>query len=245
MTETIRIGELAITVTRKAVKNVHLSVHPPAGQVTLVVPTATRLELARAYAISRLGWIREQQAKLQAQARETPRQFVERETHYLWGRRYLLTVIEADAKPGVSFDHRQITLSVRPGTPPQTREALVQAGYRAQLHAAVPPLIAKWEARLGVRAAGYFLQRMKTKWGSCNPRTATLRLNTELAKKPGDLLEYVVVHELLHLLEPTHGPRFIELLNRHHPGWQHARAELNALPLGAESWSGQVGQAKS
>lgn len=236
MTETIQIGELAIEVTRKSVKNVHLTVHPPQGHVTLVAPTATRLEVARAYAISKLGWIRDQQAKLQAQARETPRQFVERETHYLWGRRYLLTVIEEDAKPRVKLDHRQITLIVRPGTPQEKREEVMQGWYRTQLHAAVPPLIKKWEARLGVKVSGYFLQRMKTKWGGCNPRVGTIRLNTELAKKPRDLLEYIIVHEMAHLIEPTHSQRFTALLDEHYPTWREARAELNELPLAAEPW---------
>lgn len=236
MTETIQIGELAIAVTRKAVKHVHLSVHPPAGHVTLVAPTATRLEVARAYVISKLGWIRDQQAKLQAQARETPRQFIERESHNLWGRRYLLSVIETDTKPGLKIDHRQITLFVRPGTPQAKREEVMQGWYRSQLHAAVPSLIEKWEARLGVKVSAYFLQRMKTKWGSCNHRAGTIRLNTELAKKPKDLLEYIVVHEMVHLIEPTHSQRFTTLLDEHYPTWREARAELNELPLAAESW---------
>lgn len=237
MTETIQIGDLAVAVTRKAVKHVHLSVHPPAGHVTLVAPTATRLEVARAYVISKLGWIRDQQAGLLAQARETPRQFIERESHYLWGRRYLLTVIEADAKPGVKLDHRQITLSVRPGTPQATRAEVMQGWYRSQLHSVVPALIEKWEAKLGVKVAAYFLQRMKTKWGGCNPRAGTIRLNTELAKKPKDLLEYIVVHEMLHLVEPTHSQRFTALLDEHYPTWREARAELNELPLAAETWA--------
>jgi len=236
VTETIQIGELAIAVTRKAVKHVHLSVHPPAGHVTLVAPTATRLEVARAYVISKLGWIRDQQAKLQAQARETPRQFIERESHNLWGRRYLLSVIETDTKPGLKIDHRQITLFVRPGTPQAKREEVMQGWYRSQLHAAVPSLIEKWEARLGVKVSAYFLQRMKTKWGSCNHRAGTIRLNTELAKKPKDLLEYIVVHEMVHLIEPTHSQRFTTLLDEHYPTWREARAELNELPLAAESW---------
>lgn len=236
MTETIQIGELAIAVTRKAVKHVHLSVHPPEGHVTLVAPTATRLEVARAYAISKLRWIRDQQAKLQAQARETPRQFIERESHYLWGRRYLLSVIETDTKPGLKLDHRQITLFVRPGTPQAKREEMMQGWYRSELHAAVPPLIKKWESRLGVKVSAYFLQRMKTKWGGCIPATRTIRLNTELAKKPKDLLEYIIVHEMVHLIEPTHSQRFSALLDEHYPTWRESRAELNELPLAAEPW---------
>jgi hypothetical protein len=239
MSESIQLGDVLIAVTRKAVKHVYLSVHPPAGQVTLVAPTDTRLEVARAYAVTRLGWIRRQQAKLRAQARDTPRQYVERESHYLWGRRYLLSVVEADAKPTVQLDHRRITLRVRPGSTLAKRAEILSAWHRALLHAAVPVLIRQWEAKLGVTVNGYFLQRMKTKWGGCSHRTGSIRLNTELVRKPRDLLEYVVVHEMLHLLEPTHGERFLALLEQHYPSWREARAELNALPLAAERWTAE------
>ena len=237
MIETIQLGEVSIAVTRKAVKNVHLSVHPPLGHVTLVAPTETRLDVARAYAISKLGWIRDQQTKLRAQARETPRQFVERETHYLWGRRYLLSVVEMNAKPCVTRDHRRITLTVCPGSTLEKREAVMDKWRRTLLHQAVPALIEKWEVKLGLKVSGYFLQRMKTKWGSCNHRMRNIRLNTELAKKPKDLLEYVVLHEMLHLMEPSHSERFVALLQYHCPTWREARDELNELPLAAESWN--------
>jgi predicted metal-dependent hydrolase len=234
--ETIQLGDVVIAVTRKAVKNVHLSVHPPAGNVTLVAPTGTRLEVARAYAISKLGWIRDQQAKLLAQDRETPRQFVERESHYLWGRRYLLSVSNKEEKPSVKLDHRRITLTMRPDSTLLKREEVMQEWHRALLHKAVPALIAKWETKLGVKVSGYFLQRMKTKWGSCNPLAGYIRLNTELVKKPKDLLEYVIVHEMAHLIEPTHNERFMALLEKLYPMWREARAELNELPLTAEVW---------
>lgn len=237
MTETIRLGDIEIAITRKAVKNVHLSVHPPVGHVTLVAPTGTRLEVARAYAISKLSWIRDQQAKLLSQPRETPRQYVERESHYLWGRRYLLSVVEKDEKPSVRLSHRKITLTVRPDSSTAKREEVMHEWYRALLHEVVPTLISKWEAKLGVKVSRYFLQRMKTKWGGCNHRAGTIRLNTELVKKPKDLLEYVVVHEMLHLVEPTHSERFLALLEQHYPTWREARVELNELPLAAETWN--------
>lgn len=228
----MRLGEFDIAVTFKAVKNVHLTVHPPEGSVTLVAPTGTRLEVARAYAISKLGWIRRQQAQLQEQARETPRQFVTRESHYIWGRRYLLNVVQQDAPPSVKMDHRRITLSIRPGTDAAKREAIYLGWQRSLLHQAIPPLITHWQPRIGVKVSGYFLQRMKTKWGSCNHQRAHIRLNTELVKKPRDLLEYVIVHEMIHLIEPTHNERFIALLEQLYPAWREARAELNELPLG-------------
>lgn len=236
MTETIRLGEISILVTRKAIKHVHLSVHPPKGRVTLVAPTGTRLEVARAYAISKLSWIREQQSKLKKQARETPRKFIERESHYLWGRRYLLTVEAQETKPFVSLDHKRITLSVRPGSDQVKRAEVIHEWHKSLLREVVPSLIKKWEQKLKVKVAGYFLQRMKTKWGSCNHVARNIRLNTELVKKPKDLLEYVIVHEMVHLLEPTHSERFIAILQEHYPSWREARAELNELPLTAEVW---------
>jgi predicted metal-dependent hydrolase len=237
MSETLQIGDLSIAVTRKDVKHVHLSVHPPSGRVTLVAPKSTRSDVARAYAVSRLSWIRDKQLKLNGQARETPRAFVVRESHYLWGRRYLLAITELDSKPGVKLDHRRITLVVRLGSTKSKRAEVMHEWHKSLLHEAIPALIRKWQTRLGVEVAGYFLQRMKTKWGSCNHRARHIRLNTELVKKPKDLLEYVVVHEMLHLIEPTHSERFVALLDKHYPTWREARAELNELPLGAESWS--------
>ena len=236
MNETIQIGDMTIKVTRKDIKNVHLSVHPPDGRVTLVTPSATRPEVARAYAISKLGWIREQQDKLVKQARETPRQFIERESHYLWGRRYLMTVEFREMKPYVSLDHKRMTLTVRPEATKEKREQIIHEWHKSLLHQTIPPLIKKWEKKLNVKVAGYFLQRMKTKWGSCNHRAGHIRLNTELVKKPKDLIEYVVVHEMTHLIEPTHSDRFIAILTEHYPTWREARAELNELPLSAEVW---------
>ena len=236
MPKTIQIGELSILVTKKAIKNVHLSVHPPDGHVTLVAPIATRLDVARAYAITRLGWIRTQQTKLRNQARETPRQFIERESHYLWGRRHLMTLVHKDAKPIVSLDHKRITLTVRPGSNADKRAQVIHEWHKSLLHKVVPTLIKKWEPKLKVKVAGYFLQRMKTKWGSCNHRQGHIRINTELVKKPKDLLEYVVVHEMAHLLAPSHSERFVSILDQHYPTWREARAELNELPLAAEAW---------
>jgi predicted metal-dependent hydrolase len=234
--EIIQLGEISILVTRKAIKHVHLSVYPPGGRVTLVAPIATRLDVARAYAISKLSWIREQQSKFRNQAREAPRKFVERESHYLWGRRHLLTIVHREAKPFVSLDHRRIALIVRPGSGAQKRAAVIHNWHKSLLHSVVPSLINKWESKLRIKVARYFLQRMKTKWGSCNHKAAHIRLNTELVKKPKDLLEYVIVHEMVHLIEPTHSDRFIAILREHYPSWREARAELNELPLATEVW---------
>lgn len=231
MTELIELGEVRIKVTRKAVKNVHLSVHPPNGEVTLIAPTATRLEVARAYAISKLVWIRNQQNKLQQQAREEPRQYVTRETLYLWGQRYLLEVEEKDTKPCVIWDHTRILLTVRPGSDHTKRTKVIHEWHKQLLHESVPKLIRKWEQRLGVNVSDYFLQKMKTKWGSCNHSARNIRLNTELVKKPKEMLDYVVLHEVAHLVEPNHSERFTDILDTHLPSWRTTRDELNALPL--------------
>lgn len=202
----------------------------------MVAPIGTRYEVARAFAISKLGWIREQQSRFRAQAREAPRRYVERETHLLWGRPHLLHVRYEDSKPMVKADHRQIVLTVRPGSSPDKRAEVMHEWHKALLHHAIPGLVAEWQPKLGIKINGYFLQRMKTKWGSCNRRTHSIRLNTELVKKPRDLLEYVIVHEMVHVREPRHNDRFFSLLDKHYPRWREAQAELNELPLAAETW---------
>ncbi|MCI5211771.1 MAG: DUF45 domain-containing protein, partial [Candidatus Electrothrix sp. ATG2] len=153
-------------------------------------------------------------------------------------RRYLLTVVFQEGKPRVELDHKRLTLIVRPGASAEKRKEVMQEWHRSLLHQAVPRLITKWEQQLHVTVRAYYLQRMKTKWGGCNPQAGNIRLNTELVKKPKDLLEYVIVHEMIHLLEPTHNEGFFALLDQHYPSWPEARAELNALPLAAEEWSG-------
>jgi predicted metal-dependent hydrolase len=237
MRERIELGDVTVDVTLKDIKNLHLSVHPPAGQVRISAPQRMSLDTIRVFAISKLDWIKQQQAKLRAQERESPREYLDRESHYLWGKRYLLTVVEANASPVIERKHRRMILRVRPGTDPEKREVFFEAWYREQIKEAVPSLLERWEPLLGVKAERWFVQRMKTKWGSCNHKARTIRLNTELAKKPPMCLEYIVVHELVHLLEPTHNARFLALMDRFMPNWQHHREELNRLPLRRETWS--------
>ena len=231
MTTTFELGDVIINVTCKNIKNSHLTVHPPDGRVTLSVPMNTRLDLARAYAISKLGWIRKQQTRFQQQARESQRQFIGRESHYLWGQRYLLNVVEQKSKPYVKLDHKYITLYVRPHSDYAKRAAVIHAWHKSLLHQFIAPQITKWEPVLDVKVNAYFLQRMKTRWGSCNHTAGNIRLNTELVKKPKDLVEYVIVHEMAHLIEPSHNQRFVAILDQYYPAWREAQAELNALPL--------------
>lgn len=240
MTEMIQLGDISIEVTRKDIKNVHLSVHPPNGRVTMSAPLATRLEAARAYAISKITWMRQQRQQMCNQARETQRHFIERESHYLWGRRYLLSVAKEDKRPSVSIDHKRMNLTVRPESSYEKRLQIIHNWHKSLLHEFIPKIISKWEPKLNVHVCAYFLQRMKTKWGSCNYEAGHIRLNTELVKKPKDLVEYVIVHEMIHLIEPTHNDRFVSLLTEHYPAWKEARAELNELPLAADTWKESV-----
>lgn len=233
----IELGGITIDVVLKDIKNVHLSVHPPAGHVRISAPRRMSLDTIRVFAISKLDWIKQQQEKLREQERETPREYVERESHYVWGKRYLLTVTESDQPPAIELKHSRMLLRVRPGTDEDRRRALVEGWYRERLKEAVPPLLARWQPLLGVQVERWFVQRMKTKWGSCNHRARTIRLNTELAKKPAECLEYIVVHELVHLLEPTHNARFVALMDRFMPRWQIHRQVLNRLPVRQETWS--------
>jgi len=236
MVTQIELGGIVLDVVKKDIQNVHLSVYPPSGKVRISAPLRMNTDTIRVFAISKLGWIRQQQQKLQAQERETPREYLDRESHYVWGRRYLLKVVEADAAPSVQIQHGTLLLRVRPGADEATREAVVAGWYRQLLKRAVPPLIEAWEPLVSVTVKGFFVQRMKTRWGSCNPDARTIRLNTELAKKPRECLEYIVGHEMIHLLESTHNARFTGLLNRFMPQWQHYRSILNRLPVRHERW---------
>ena len=237
MVSQIKLGDIAVDVVLKDIKNVHLSVYPPRGRVRISAPRRRSIDTIRVFAISKLDWIKQQQRKLREQERETPREYLDRESHYVWGKRYLLTVSESDEPPSIELRHSRILLGVRPRTDEHKRQALVEEWYREQLKEAVPPLLARWQPMLGVKVERFFVQRMKTKWGSCNHKARTIRLNTELAKKPAECLEYVVVHELVHLLEPTHTARFVALMDRVMPKWQFHRQVLNRLPVRREKWS--------
>ena len=232
----IELGDIAVDVILKDIKNVHLSVYPPTGRVRISAPKRMSIDTIRVFAISKLDWIRQQQTKLQGQERETPREYLDRESHYVWGKRYLLKVSESDERPLIELKHSSLLLRVRPRTDEQKKQALVEAWYRERLKEAVPPLLARWQPLLGVAVQRFFVRRMKTMWGSCNHKARTIRLNTELAKKPTQCLEYIVVHELVHLIEPTHNVRFVALMDRFIPKWQFHRQVLNRLPVRRETW---------
>lgn len=236
MTTRLQLGDLRVEVVRKDIKNIHLGVYPPSGKVRIAAPEHMASEAIRLYAISKLGWIKRQQDKLRGQARETPREYLERESHYVWGRRYLLQVVEIDARPSIELKHKRLRLQVRPGTEAERRAELLEEWYRATLRGAITPLLSKWEPLIGVRTNRVYVQRMKTKWGGCNPVARNIRLNTELAKKPPECLDYIVVHELVHLREPTHDARFVALMDQVMPFWRDYRDTLNRLPVRDEHW---------
>lgn len=237
--KTIYLGEIAIEVIYKDIQNIHLSVLPPQGSVRISAPLRMDLDRIRVFAIAKLTWIKQQQAKFRNQPRETPREYLDRESHYLWGDRYLLQVIEKEAVPQVTLTPHHIQLQVRPGADIPKKQSLLEAAYRQQLKEAIPPLIVQWETRLDLSLAGFTIRKMKTKWGSCSPQNRTIRLNLELAKKPRQCLEYVILHEMLHLLEPSHNQRFIALLDQFMRQWRSYRDELNRLPVSHEQWKHQ------
>ncbi len=230
MKNAIQLNDIVVDVTQKKIKNIHLSVYP-SGEVKLSAPLHMNQDTIRVFLISKLSWIKQKQKKFAAQQRETPRDCINRESHYLWGKRYLLRVVEQDERPKISLGHSEIILTVRPKTSTAQKQAIMDEWLREELKKALPPLIAKWEPVMGVTVKKFFVQKMKTRWGSCNYTKANVRFNSELAKKPIECLEYVVVHELVHLLEPSHNARFHRLMTQFLPHWKLIKDELNRLPI--------------
>ncbi len=226
---TIDLGHITADVELKDIKNIHLSVYPPIGRVRIAAPTRMDLETIRMFAISKLGWIKQQQTKFRNQKREAPKTYVSRESHYFLGKRYLMQVKEADNKPIVTIKHDKLILQVRPSSTLETRQKLVQEFYRDELRSLALPIIALWERRLKVSVQDLGIRRMKTKWGTCNEEVGRIWLNLELAKKPIACIEYIVVHEMTHLLERNHNKRFVALMDKHMPGWREVREELNGI----------------
>ena len=232
----IQLGEITIEVTQKDIKNVHLSVYPPFGQVKIAAPNRMDLDTIRIYAISKLSWIRKQQAKIKAQKREAPREYLTKESHYYLGKRYLLKVIEHNSTPIVKLKHNTIELYIRPDTKTGKRKEILDEWYRAQLKELVPKYISKWEKSMEVKVKEFGIKKMKTKWGTCNIEAQRIWLNLELAKKPIPCLEYIIIHEMTHLLERNHNSRFVALMNSFLPNWKEIKDELNRLPVSHTEW---------
>jgi hypothetical protein len=234
----IIVNNFVVDVIRKDIKNLHLGVYPPAGRIRVAAPLQVNDEAVRLFTISRLAWIKRQQARFADQERQSAREFVSGESHYYQGHRYLLNVIYHKGPPAVIIrNNRSIDLFVRNGSDIVQRERVLHSWYRQQLKAEIAPLITKWEAIIGVQIAEWGVKQMKTRWGTCTIKGRRIWLNLELIKKPIHCLEYVIVHEMVHLLERHHNERFIAHMHRFMPLWQHYRAELNRAPLGHESWT--------
>lgn len=237
-TRHITVRSIKVEVVRKDIKNLHLGVYPPQGRVRVAAPLVVSDDAVRLAVIEKLGWIKRQKAKFVEQPRQTQREMVNGESHYFLGQRYRLRVHERDAPASVAVRGiASLEQFVRPGAGAEQREAVLLHWYREQLKVLIPPLLDKWQPILGVQASHWGIRKMKTKWGSCNPTAKRVWFNLELVKKPVICLEYIVVHELVHLLERSHTQWFTAFMDLHLPDWPNRRAILNASALGHEKWS--------
>lgn len=231
MVTELEIADVTVDVVFKDIKNVHLSVYPPTGRVRVSAPDDMNLETIRLFALSKIAWIRKNQRKIKAQERETPREFLERESHYLWGHRYLLRIVDHDNRAAVLVGHKTIELNVPKDATIVNKRELVLDWYREELRRATRPIIEQFERLLGVNVQRVFIQRMRTKWGSSSPSRRTIRLNLDLARFEPECLRYVILHEMAHFIIPSHNPHFVALLDQNLPGWRSIRAKLNYGPL--------------
>lgn len=234
----LTVSGVEVAVVRKAIKNLHLGVYPPNGRVRVATPLAVSDEAVRLAVVGKLGWIKRQRARFAAQPRQSRREMVSGESHFFQGRRYRLRVIKSDGTPKVlRKDMSTLELHVRPESTVKQRERILQQWYRRHLRGFIPSLLEKWQAVLGVRINEFGIKKMKTRWGTCNVEAQRIWVNLELAKKPASCLEYIVVHELAHLLERKHNDRFVAIMDKHMPTWRMCRKELNSEPLANENWS--------
>ncbi|MDI6804659.1 MAG: SprT family zinc-dependent metalloprotease [Bacteroidota bacterium] len=232
----LKLGDITVEVIQKHIKNIHLSVHPPTGRVRISAPSRLSMDTIRVFAISKLGWIKKHQTKFKNQVRETPRDYISNESHFYNGKRYLLKVTENKAVPKVVLKHEHIELYVRPHSSRLQRKAILDAWYRERLKESIPKLVSKWEVIMKVSVNEFGIKRMKTKWGTCNHRANRIWLNLELAKKSPQCLEYIVVHEMVHLLEHRHNERFKAYTDKFVPGWKSLKEELNRTPISHVDW---------
>jgi predicted metal-dependent hydrolase len=236
-TSQVVVSGIPIQIVRKPIKNLHLGVYPPNGRVRVAAPLRINDNAVRLAVVERLKWIKRQQARFESQVRESRREMVTGESHFVFGARYRLRIIHDDRTRGVAIKNRsRLEVHVPPEADLPHRELILQKWYRALLKEAAPPLLLKWKTILGTEFSDWRIRRMKTKWGACNVEAGRIWLNLELAKKPLQCLEYVIAHELAHLIERHHNDRFIAILDRHLPHWRTHRAKLNAAPLAHETW---------
>jgi len=233
----IKVGGLTVDVVRKDIKNLHLAVYPPLGRVRVAAPLLVSDEAVRLAVISKLSWIKKQKCRFTNQSRQSMREYVSGESHYFQGSRYRLNVIyQSGAARVVIRNKSALDLYVRVGSDREQREKVLLEWYRLKLKELIPPLIAHWESIIGVQVADWQVKKMKTKWGTCNITAGRIWLNLELAKKSAQCLEYIIVHEMVHLLERHHNDRFTALMTKFMPQWKLYREELNQSMLGHEDW---------
>jgi predicted metal-dependent hydrolase len=234
----IVVSGVRVMIVRKDIKNLHLGVYPPNGRVRVATPLRVSDEAVRLAVVGKLGWIRRQQGRFEDQSRQSERQMVNGESHYFLGHRYRLRVVPAEGRPSVLLRGKTVLeLQAPPRSTAEERRRVLCNWYRRQLRTLAAPLVEKWQARLQVQVESWSIRKMKTKWGTCNREARRIWLNLELAKKPEHCLEYILVHELAHLIERVHSDRFIAIMDEHLPGWRLRRAELNAAPLAHETWT--------
>ncbi len=232
------VGGVRVSIVRKAIKNLHLGVYPPAGRVRVAAPSAVSDAAIRLAIVGKLAWIKRQQAKFEAQPRQSEREMVNGESHYFLGRRYRLWVVPSARASSVVLRNRStIELHVPSHSTTAQRERVLQRWYRQRLKELIPPLVDKWQPILGVELAAWGVRKMKTRWGTCNPAAGRIWLNLELVKKPIHCLEYLVVHEMAHLIERSHNDRFVRIMDTHLPQWRLHRQTLNSEPLAHDTWS--------
>ncbi|MCX6141774.1 MAG: SprT family zinc-dependent metalloprotease [Ignavibacteriales bacterium] len=233
----MRVGELLVDVVRKNIKHMHLAVYPPNGRVRVAVPLRINDEAVALAITTRLPWIHKHQRKFVGQGRQSAREYIPRESHYFKGRRYLLNLIEHQSPPKVVLTGKpSIDLYVRKGASRTKRERILQEWYRQELKTQIPPLIDKWQKIMNVSVLQWGVKRMKTRWGTCNVRARRIWINLEIAKKPLQCLDYIIVHEMAHLLERRHNPNFVALMDKFLPNWKSLRQTLNSYPLRHEAW---------
>lgn len=237
-TPVIQVADFDVDIVRKEIKNLHIGVYPPFGRVRVAAPTSLKDEAIRLAVISRLAWIRKKRKQIVEQARQSRREMTDGETHYIWGRRYRLRVVEDGARRRVDVKENDwLELHVPNGADRDARARRLTEWYREQIKAEIPPVIQEWAPILGVSEPAWAVRRMRTKWGTCKPDQAKIWLNLELAKKPPECLEYIVVHEMIHLIERNHTDRFYALQDRFMPSWRSRREVLNREPLAEEEWA--------
>jgi predicted metal-dependent hydrolase len=232
----LTVSGINVDVVYKDIKNLHIGVYPPVGRVRVAAPQRLDDDQVRLALVQRLPWIKHHRARLQDAERQSQREMVTGESHYVWGARYRLKIAGPAGRSRVELDGRRLMLYVTESSSAEQRRRLLDRWHRQLLREAIPNVIAKWELPMGVQVPRWTIRRMKTKWGTCNRQTGHIWFNVELAKKHPDSLEYIAVHEMTHLLEHGHGERFTTLMDRFLPDWRARRDQLNDAPLAHEEW---------